>query len=242
MSHSTKSGVAHFASDDEDACLEDARYLLSFLPQKNLETPPRVLPTDDRCARTPSSTTSSPTPEQAVRHARGDPPGRRRWGVLRGARALRREHRLRVRAARRPRRRRRRQPAGLARGRARHRLVVQGGAASCARATRSTSRSSRSSTSPASCPAPRRSGAGSSATARSCLRLRRGDRAEDHVITRKAYGGAYDVMASKHMLRRLQLRLADGGGRGDGARGRGEHHLPPRHRLLADAGRRARRS
>ncbi|MGZ4219347.1 MAG: acyl-CoA carboxylase subunit beta, partial [Solirubrobacteraceae bacterium] len=47
MSHSSKSGVAHFASDDEDACLEDTRYLLSFLPQNNLETPPRVMPTDD---------------------------------------------------------------------------------------------------------------------------------------------------------------------------------------------------
>jgi propionyl-CoA carboxylase beta chain len=47
MSHSTKSGVAHFASDDEDQCLEDARYLLSFLPQNNLETPPRVQPADD---------------------------------------------------------------------------------------------------------------------------------------------------------------------------------------------------
>src|SRR6201997_5218707 len=47
MSHSAKSGVAHFASDDEEACLEDARYLLSFLPQNNLETPPRVMPTDD---------------------------------------------------------------------------------------------------------------------------------------------------------------------------------------------------
>jgi propionyl-CoA carboxylase beta chain len=47
MSHNSKSGVAHFASDDEDACLQDARYLLSFLPQNNLETPPRVIPTDD---------------------------------------------------------------------------------------------------------------------------------------------------------------------------------------------------
>src|ERR1700761_1994225 len=38
MSHNAKSGVAHFASEDEDACLEDARYLLGFLPQNNLET------------------------------------------------------------------------------------------------------------------------------------------------------------------------------------------------------------
>src|SRR5947209_4692933 len=53
MSHNTKSGVAHFASDDEDACLEDTRYLLSFLPQNNLETPPRVQPTDDPLRQDP---------------------------------------------------------------------------------------------------------------------------------------------------------------------------------------------
>jgi propionyl-CoA carboxylase beta chain len=38
--HATKSGVAHFSSQGEEACLEDARYLLSFLPQNNLEPPP----------------------------------------------------------------------------------------------------------------------------------------------------------------------------------------------------------
>ncbi len=47
MSHSSKSGVAHFAAEDEDACLQDCRYLLSFLPQNNLESPPRVTPADD---------------------------------------------------------------------------------------------------------------------------------------------------------------------------------------------------
>src|SRR6202166_2820292 len=47
MSHNTKSGVAHFASEDEDACLEDCRYLMGFLPQNNLQTAPRVHPTDD---------------------------------------------------------------------------------------------------------------------------------------------------------------------------------------------------
>ena len=47
MSHATKSGVAHFVADDEDACLEDARYLFSFLPSNNLETAPRVQPSDD---------------------------------------------------------------------------------------------------------------------------------------------------------------------------------------------------
>jgi propionyl-CoA carboxylase beta chain len=47
MTHNTKSGVAHFASEDEDACLEDARYLFSFLPSNNLELPPRVHSTDE---------------------------------------------------------------------------------------------------------------------------------------------------------------------------------------------------
>src|SRR5438067_319896 len=47
MSHNTKSGVAHFASEDEAACLEDCRYLISFLPQNNLQTAPRVQPSDD---------------------------------------------------------------------------------------------------------------------------------------------------------------------------------------------------
>src|SRR6266850_1461597 len=31
--HATKSGVAHFLAPDEEACLDDARYLLSYLPQ-----------------------------------------------------------------------------------------------------------------------------------------------------------------------------------------------------------------
>jgi propionyl-CoA carboxylase beta chain len=44
--HATKSGVASFTSSDEEACLEDARYLLSFLPQNNLEQPPFAEPSD----------------------------------------------------------------------------------------------------------------------------------------------------------------------------------------------------
>ena len=44
--HATKSGVAHLVSPDEEACIEDARYLLTFLPQSNLETAPYAAPTD----------------------------------------------------------------------------------------------------------------------------------------------------------------------------------------------------
>ena len=46
------------------------------------------------------------------------------------------------------------------------------------------------------------------------------------VITRKAYGGAYDVMGSKHLRRRRQRGLADRADRGDGRAGRGEHPVP----------------
>jgi acetyl-CoA carboxylase carboxyltransferase component len=47
MSHASKSGVATFVSPDEKACLEDVRYLMSFLPQNNLEDPPTTECTDD---------------------------------------------------------------------------------------------------------------------------------------------------------------------------------------------------
>jgi acetyl-CoA carboxylase carboxyltransferase component len=47
MSHASKSGVATFVSQDEKACLDDVRYLLSFLPQNNLEDPPSVESSDD---------------------------------------------------------------------------------------------------------------------------------------------------------------------------------------------------
>ena len=53
MSHATKSGVATFVSADEKACLDEVRYLLSFLPSNNLEEPPWFQPTDDRERRTP---------------------------------------------------------------------------------------------------------------------------------------------------------------------------------------------
>ena len=44
--HATRSGVAHFTAPDEALCLEDTRYLLSFLPQNNLESPPFAPPRD----------------------------------------------------------------------------------------------------------------------------------------------------------------------------------------------------
>jgi propionyl-CoA carboxylase beta chain len=47
MSHASKSGSAHFVAADDDDCLEQIRYLLSFLPSNNLESPPYFHSTDD---------------------------------------------------------------------------------------------------------------------------------------------------------------------------------------------------
>ncbi|HEX9548936.1 MAG TPA: acyl-CoA carboxylase subunit beta [Acidimicrobiales bacterium] len=53
MTHATKSGVATFVSSDEKECLDEVRYLLSFLPSNNLEEPPYVETGDDPERRTP---------------------------------------------------------------------------------------------------------------------------------------------------------------------------------------------
>jgi len=47
MTHASKSGVANIVCDDEEACLAQVRYLLSFLPSNNLEDPPFFDPEDD---------------------------------------------------------------------------------------------------------------------------------------------------------------------------------------------------
>ncbi len=45
--HAGESGVAHFAVESEEAALDRIRELLSYLPQNNVEDPPRVEPWDD---------------------------------------------------------------------------------------------------------------------------------------------------------------------------------------------------
>jgi len=47
MAHNTISGVAHFAAENDEECLLMIRELLSFLPSNNLEDPPYKEPTDD---------------------------------------------------------------------------------------------------------------------------------------------------------------------------------------------------
>jgi len=54
LTHNLRSGVAHFAVDDDRACLALIRELLSYLPSNNLEEAP-LLPTDDPSDREDSS-------------------------------------------------------------------------------------------------------------------------------------------------------------------------------------------
>ena len=45
--HNARSGVAHFATADDRACIALVRELMSFLPSNNKEDPPRLEPSDD---------------------------------------------------------------------------------------------------------------------------------------------------------------------------------------------------
>jgi propionyl-CoA carboxylase beta chain len=47
MTHNSKSGVAHFAANDDEHCLRLTRELLSFIPSNNLENPPFISTNDD---------------------------------------------------------------------------------------------------------------------------------------------------------------------------------------------------
>jgi acetyl-CoA carboxylase carboxyltransferase component len=47
MTHNSISGVAHLLADDEKQGLQTVRRLLSYVPQNNMEDPPLLQPTDD---------------------------------------------------------------------------------------------------------------------------------------------------------------------------------------------------
>ncbi len=46
VSHATKSGVAHFLADSERECLNQVRRLFTFIPSNNIEDSPAIEPTD----------------------------------------------------------------------------------------------------------------------------------------------------------------------------------------------------
>jgi propionyl-CoA carboxylase beta chain len=49
--HASRSGVSHFTAPNDATCLQEVRRLVSFLPLNNTEDPPRVEPQDDRDRR-----------------------------------------------------------------------------------------------------------------------------------------------------------------------------------------------
>jgi acetyl-CoA carboxylase carboxyltransferase component len=53
QTHASRSGIASFIAEDEQDCLQQVRYLLSFLPSNNMEDPPSYAPTDDAERRVP---------------------------------------------------------------------------------------------------------------------------------------------------------------------------------------------
>ncbi len=58
--HASKSGVAHLVAAGEEAVIDDARYLLSFLPQNNLESAPYAAPGDPVTREAPELDTLVP--------------------------------------------------------------------------------------------------------------------------------------------------------------------------------------
>jgi propionyl-CoA carboxylase beta chain len=63
--HASRSGIAGFIADDEADCLAQVRYLLSFLPANNLEDPPAFAPRDDPERRDESLNTLIPDSPRA---------------------------------------------------------------------------------------------------------------------------------------------------------------------------------
>ncbi len=237
--HAEKSGVAHLTAADEEAVLEDARYLLSFLPQNNLESPVYAAPSDppDREAPEldtfiPDSATKPYDVKQVIAKVVDDGEFleiQERYaenivcGFARLAGPLGRD---------------RREPAAGARRGARHRRVDEG--RPLRPHLRRLQHPARHLRRRARLPPRNRAGVGRDHPSRSqaALRLRRGDRAEaDRDPPQGVRRGVRRDELEAHPGR-LQPRVADRRGGGDGAGGRRQHHLPPGAR----GGRRPRRA
>ena len=199
--HTTKSSIADRAYENDVETLLQMRRLIDFLPvQQQVGRAGAADQGQPRPRRALARHADPRQPQQALRHQGADPEGRRRGRFLRdpGRSSPRTSSPASpawraARSASSPTSRWCWPACSTSTPRARPR-------ASCASATASTSRSSPSSTCRASCRARRRSTAASSSTAPSCCSpISEATVPKVTVITRKAYGGAYDVMSSKHI-------------------------------------------
>ena len=129
VTHSTKSGVADLAFENDVEALLMVRALFSYLPSSNREKPP-VVPTDDPADRLDHSLDTlvpdSPNKPYDIKELIYKVVDE--GGVLRARAGLREEHRDRLRADGRRDRGHRRQPAAGAGRLPRHQVVDQGGA------------------------------------------------------------------------------------------------------------------
>ena len=119
-----RNGVCHFVADDDADAALLVRDLLDHLPANAGERAPLGAP-PGRVGSTPAT----PVPDeraQGLRRARRRPRDRRRRRACSRSAALGAQHRLRLRAPRRPPGRRRRQPAAVPRRRARRRGRAEG--------------------------------------------------------------------------------------------------------------------
>ena len=241
MTHNVKSGVAHFAVDDDRACLALIRDLLSYLPSNNTEDPP-LHRSDDPADREDAALDtlipaepSRPYDMKSLIEARGGRPP-----VPRGPRPLRAQHRGRVRALR----------AGARVGVVANQPAVLAGcldidASRQGRALRALLRRlqhpARHLRGRARLPARHRAGMGRHHPPRrqAPVRVRRGHRAQDH--RHHAQGLRRRVLRHVEQAHphRPQLRVSHRGDRGHGPGGRGERPLPqaswPRPRIRRPA-------
>ena len=129
VAHTTRSGVADLAFDNDVEALIELRRFVDFLPASNRASPPmRPERRSARADRAVARYAGAGQPEQALRHEGADPEGRRRFRLLRDPARFRPQHPDRVRPHRRFDGRDRRQPADGAGRLPRHRQLAQSGA------------------------------------------------------------------------------------------------------------------
>jgi methylmalonyl-CoA decarboxylase subunit alpha len=85
MTHNEKSGVAHFACENDQDAIDQIKRLLSYLPANNMEDPPRVDTGDDPRRSARSWTRSFRTTPTSLRHEGRDPRHRRQRRIFRAA-------------------------------------------------------------------------------------------------------------------------------------------------------------
>jgi propionyl-CoA carboxylase beta chain len=233
--HTTKSGVAHLAARDEATALDHARRLLSFLPQNNLEEPPSITSKDPPTRRDPAldsivpADPSKPYDMQEVIHRVVDDGDffevhpTFAQNIIVGFARL----------------------AGRSVGIVAQQPAVLAGALDIASSVKA-ARFVRTCDAfnvplvtfvdvPGFLPGVNQEHGGIiKEGAKLLYAYCEATVPKLAVITRKAYGGAYDVMSSKHV--RGDMNRGD---RGHGCRGRGQHHLPRRDRQRRGSGRRA---